>query len=141
MASADLDTVIRKLTKQQNKPLSAAVKATRDRYNTLATRATDAETRQRYRQIAKQLVEEGQTAIRRLQLSADNIADSYARAVRRAIEAPRSAPKPAKKNAREPAKVEAATLAQTKTRTAKATKTKSKQTPARKKATTKKARA
>ncbi len=104
MAGTDLDAVIRKLAKQQNKPLSAAVKSTRDRYNALATKAKDAETRQRYQQIAKQLVEEGQAAIRRLQLSADNIADSYARAMRRVTETALSTPKPARKKETKPAK-------------------------------------
>ncbi len=125
MAGTDLDAVIRKLAKQQNKPLSAAVKSTRDRYNTLATKAKDAETRQRYRQIAKQLVEEGQAAIRRLQLSADNIADSYARAMRRVTETALSAPKPARKK-ETGAKAEAATSARTKASKTKTSKAKAK---------------
>ncbi|MBN9003796.1 MAG: hypothetical protein J0H40_00155, partial [Rhizobiales bacterium] len=37
--------------------------------------------------IAKQATEEGHAAIRRLQMSADNIADSYARSIRRITEA------------------------------------------------------
>ena len=87
MAGADLDAVIRKLAKQQNKTLTAAVKGTRDRYNALASKAKDGEARQRYKQIAKQATEEGHAAIRRLQMSADNIADSYARSIRRITEA------------------------------------------------------
>lgn len=92
MAGADLDAVIRKLAKQQNKALTAAVKGTRDRYNALAAKAKDGETRQRYKAIAKQAAEEGNAAIRRLQMSADNIADSYARAIRRTVEATLAAP-------------------------------------------------
>jgi hypothetical protein len=87
MAGADLDAVIRKLAKQQHKALTAAVKGTRDRYNALAAKAKDGEARQRYKQIARQASEEGGAAIRRLQMSADNIADSYARAIRRITEA------------------------------------------------------
>ncbi len=87
MAGADLDAVIRKLAKQQNKALTAAVKGARDRYNALAAKAKNAGTRQHYKQIAKQATEEGNAAIRRLQMSADNIADSYARAIRRLTEA------------------------------------------------------
>lgn len=86
MAGTDLDAVIRKLAKQQHKTLTAAVKSTRDRYNTLAARTKDGEARQRYKQIARQAAEEGSAAIRRLQMSADNIADSYARAIRRITE-------------------------------------------------------
>ncbi len=104
MAGADLDAVIRKLAKQQNKALTAAVKGTRDRFNALAAKARDGETRQRYKAIAKQAAEEGNAAIRRLQMSADNIADSYARAVRRVTEATLSAPKPAAKKETAPAK-------------------------------------
>lgn len=87
MAGADLDAVIRKLVKQQNKTLKTAVKGTRDRYNALAAKAKDGEARQRYKQIARQAAEEGGAAIRRMQMSADNIADSYARAIRRITEA------------------------------------------------------
>lgn len=104
MAGADLDAVIRKLAKQQNKALTAAVKGTRDRFNALAAKAKDGETRQRYKTLAKQAAEEGNAAIRRLQMSADNIADSYARAVRRVTEATLSAPKPAAKKETAPAK-------------------------------------
>lgn len=109
MAGDDLDAVIRKLAKQQNKALTTAVKGTRDRFNALAAKARDGETRQRYKAIAKQAAEEGNAAIRRLQMSADNIADSYARAVRRVTEATLSAPKPATKKEAAPGKAKAAT--------------------------------
>ena len=106
MAGADLDAVIRKLAKQQHKVLTAAAKGTRDRYNALATKAKDAGARQRYRQIARQAAEEGNAAIRRLQMSADNIADSYARAIRRMTEVTVAAPKsnPVPKKTAAPAK-------------------------------------
>lgn len=106
MASADLDAMIRKLAKQQHKALTAAVKGTRDRYNAQAAKAKDGATRQRYKAIAKQAAEEGNAAIRRLQMSADNIADSYARAIRRVTEAALTAAKesPAPKKAAAPVK-------------------------------------
>lgn len=115
MAGADLDAVIRKLAKQQNKALTAAVKGTRDRFNAQAAKAKDGVTRQRYKAIAKQAAEEGNAAIRRLQMSADNIADSYARAVRRVTEATLSAPKPATKKEAAPGKAKAAAPTKTKT--------------------------
>ncbi|HWV97837.1 MAG TPA: hypothetical protein VN130_11895 [Xanthobacteraceae bacterium] len=87
MASTDLDVIIRQLAKQQHKSLMAAVKAGRSRYLALADKAKDAASRQRYRQMAKHALEEGTACAKRLQMSADNAADSYARAMRRASEA------------------------------------------------------
>jgi hypothetical protein len=123
MAGADLDAMIRKLAKQQHKALTAAVKATRDRFNAQAAKTKDGATRQRFKTIAKQAAEEGNAAIRRLQMSADNIADSYARAIRRVTEAaltsakespaPKTTATPAKKNAKK-AKAKKATTKKTK---------------------------
>lgn len=87
MAGTDLDAIIRQLAKQQHKSLTAAVKAGRDRYLALAGKAKDAAAKQRYRQMARHAMEEGTAAARRLQMSADNAADSYARAMRKATEA------------------------------------------------------
>jgi hypothetical protein len=87
MADADLDVIIRKLAKQQHKSLTAAVKARRARYLALAAKAKDSAGKQRFRQMAAQAFEEGSAAARRLQMSADNVADSYARAMRRAADA------------------------------------------------------
>lgn len=86
MVGTDLDGIIRKLAKQQHKSLTAAVKAGRDRYLALAGKAKDTAAKQRYRQMAKYAMEEGTAAARRLQMSADNAADSYARAMRKAAE-------------------------------------------------------
>jgi hypothetical protein len=87
MADADLDVVIRQLAKQQNKGLLAAVKSRRDRYIGLAAKAKDKETREKYKQIAKDIMLQGAAAAKRLQMSADNAADSYARSMRQAAEA------------------------------------------------------
>jgi hypothetical protein len=101
MAEADLDAVIRQLAKQQNKTLMAAAKRRRDRYAGLAAKAKNKETREKYKQIAKNTMLQGAAAAKRLQISADNAADSYARSMRQAAEA---APvnKPAKKPAKKP---------------------------------------
>ena len=96
MANADLDVVIRHLAKQQHKGLMAAAKSRRDRYISLAAKAKDKETREKYRQIAKNIMLQGTAAAKRLQISADNAADSYARSMRNAAEAA-PARKPAKK--------------------------------------------
>jgi len=87
MADADLDVVIRQLARQQHKGLMAAAKSRRDRYIGLAAKAKDGETRNRYRQIAKNIMLQAAVAARRLQISADNAADSYARSMRHAAEA------------------------------------------------------
>jgi predicted MarR family transcription regulator len=82
MADADLDVVIRHLAKQQNKSLMAAAKTRRDRYIGLATTAKSKESRDRYKQIAKNTMLQATAASKRLQISADNAADSYARSMR-----------------------------------------------------------
>jgi hypothetical protein len=110
MADADLDVIIRKLARQQSKSLTAAVKARRARYLALAAKAKDTVGKQRFREMAKQVFEEGTAAVRRLQMSADNAADSYARAMRRTADTlatrPPAAPKkaPAKTATPKPAK-------------------------------------
>jgi hypothetical protein len=96
MAEADLDVVIRQLAKQQNKALMAAAKSRRGRYLGLAAKAKNKETREKYKQIAKNTMLQGAAAAKRLQISADNAADSYARSMRHAAEAP-PVNKPAKK--------------------------------------------
>ena len=95
MAEADLDAVIRQLAKQQNKGLMAAAKSRRNRYIGLAAKAKNKEAKERYKQIAKNIMLQGTAAAKRLQISADNAADSYARSMRQAAEAP-PAPKAVK---------------------------------------------
>lgn len=84
MADADLDVIIRQLAKQQHKSLMAAAKSRRDRYVNLAAKAKDKPTTDRYKQIAKDTMEQATFAAKRLQISADNAADSYARSMRNA---------------------------------------------------------
>lgn len=95
MADADLDVVIRQLAKQQYKSLMAAAKGRRDRYIGLAAKAKTGEAKARFKLIAKNTMLQAAAAARRLQISADNAADSYARSMRQAAEAP-----PAKKAAK-----------------------------------------
>jgi hypothetical protein len=97
MADADLDVIIRQLAKQQTKTLITAAKARRDRALGLAAKAKDASAKQRFKQIAAATIEQGTAAAKRLQISADNAADSYARALRKAAEAPATKPAPVKK--------------------------------------------
>lgn len=86
MADADLDVVIRQLAKQQNKDILAAAKRRRDRYVSLAAKAKNSETKERYKQIARNTMAQGAAVAKRLQLAADNAADSYARFIRNAAE-------------------------------------------------------
>jgi hypothetical protein len=98
MADADLDVVIRQLAKLQHKTLMAAAKSRRDRYISLAAKAKDKPATDRYKQIAKDTMEQATFAAKRLQISADNAADSYARSMRNAAEAqPVKQAQPAKK--------------------------------------------
>ncbi len=87
MADADLDVVIRQLARQQHKTLMDAAKKRRDRYNGLAAKARDKPNKDRFRQIARDMMAQASAAARRLQISADNAADSYARAMRQAATA------------------------------------------------------
>ena len=87
MADADLDVVIRQLAKQQHKALMVAAKSRRDRYIGLAAKAKTKDAKDRYKQIAKDTMLQGAAAAKRLQISADNAADSYARSMRNAAEA------------------------------------------------------
>jgi hypothetical protein len=117
LAEADLDVIIRSLTKQPNKSLMEAAKKRHGRFMALAASAKDKDARERYKQIAKDTVLHATAAARRLQLTAQNAADSYARAMKRAAEQtpakkaakPPAPPKPAKKVAgKKPAKTKKA---------------------------------
>ena len=103
MAEADLDVVIRLLAKKQNKTLTDAAKKRHGRLMGMAAKAKDKDARNRYKRIAKNTLELARAAARRLQITAENTADSYARSIKKAVE---DAPvtKPAKKA---PAKKEA----------------------------------
>jgi hypothetical protein len=98
MAGADLDAVIRQIAKQNSKNLIAAAKTRRDHFARLAAGAKGAEAKARYKELAKQALALGTAAAQRLQVAADNAADSYARSMRNALAAPPpKVEKPAKK--------------------------------------------
>ncbi|MGA9092084.1 MAG: hypothetical protein WB420_23600 [Bradyrhizobium sp.] len=92
MAEADLDVVIRSIAKKQHKILMDAAKKRHGRLMALAAKARDKETRARYKQTARTTLLMAGAAARRLQVTAENAADSYARAMKKAAEE-----KPAKK--------------------------------------------
>jgi hypothetical protein len=102
MAEADLDVVIRSLAKKQIKTLTDAAKKRHGRLMGMAAKAKDKDAKNRYKHIAKNTLLLARAAVRRLQITAENAADSYARSIKKAAE---DAPvtKPVKK---EPAKKE-----------------------------------
>ena len=82
MADADLDVVIRQLARQLHTGLLTRAKERRDRFNGLAAKAKGKETGDRFKMMAKATMEQAVAAAKRLQMSADNVADSYARSMR-----------------------------------------------------------
>ncbi|MCK1390791.1 hypothetical protein [Bradyrhizobium sp. 1] len=82
MADADLDVVIRQLARQLQTGLMTRAKERRDRFSGLAAKAKSKETGDRFKVLAKATLEQASAAAKRLQMSADNVADSYARAMR-----------------------------------------------------------
>lgn len=88
MADADLDVVIRQLARQLHTGLMTRAKQRRDRFNGLAAKAKGKETSDRFKMMAKATLEQATAAAKRLQMSADNVADSYARAMRLAASTP-----------------------------------------------------
>ena len=86
MAEADLDAVIRDIAKKQNKVLQDAVKKRHDGLMALSAKAKDKGARDRFRQLAKETRVHAAAAVRRLQISAQNAAESYARAIKRVEE-------------------------------------------------------
>jgi hypothetical protein len=88
MADADLDVVIRQIARQTNKTVLAAAKKRRDHFAAQAAKSTDTGKKERFKQLAKDALEHGASAAKRLMISADNAADSYARSMRMAMEAP-----------------------------------------------------
>jgi hypothetical protein len=99
MAEADLDVVIRQIARAQNKGLMAAVKKRRDQIMARAAKAKNKQLRDQFRLMARSTMLLGAAAAKRLQISAENTADSYARAIRNAAEEAVTASKPEKKPA------------------------------------------
>jgi len=106
MAEADLDVVIRSIAKKQVKALTDAARKRQGRLMGMAGKAKDKESRDRYRQLAKTTRELAAAAARRLEITAENTAESYARSIKKAAEelsaakpkeTPAARPKPAGK--------------------------------------------
>ena len=111
MADADLDVVIRQLARQLHTGLMTRAKERRDRFNGLAAKAKSKETGDRFKMMAKATMEQATAAAKRLQMSADNVADSYARSMRLVASTPipakvekKAKEKPVKKAAKAKAK-------------------------------------
>ena len=98
MAEADLDVLIRSIGKKQHKSLMDAAKKRHARLMGLAAKAKNKQAKDRFRQSAKTTLALASAAARRLQVTAENAADSYARAMKRAAQDIKAArEKPAKK--------------------------------------------
>lgn len=86
MAEADLDGVIRSVAKQQIRTLVAAAKKRHGRLMGQAAKARDRDAKARLKDLAKATLELAAAAARRLEITADNAADSYMRAMKRVLE-------------------------------------------------------
>jgi hypothetical protein len=87
MADADLDHIIRQTAKEQSKRVLAAVRQRKAKLTAQAAAAKSPEAKARFRRLAQITAELGEAAAKRLQISADNAADSYARTLRHEIRA------------------------------------------------------
>ena len=95
MAEADLDGVIRSIAKTQHKVLMDAAKKRQGRLMEMAGKAKDKAAKAQLKQTAKDTLLLAGAAARRMQIAAENAADSYARAMKKTLEEPQ-AKKPAK---------------------------------------------
>jgi len=86
MAEADLDVVIRSMARKQVKTLADAAKKRQGRLMGMAGKAKDKASRDRYRQLARTTRELAAAAVRRLEITAENTAESYARAIKKVAE-------------------------------------------------------
>src|ERR1700744_559583 len=86
MAEADLDGVIRSIAKTQHKVLMDAARKRQGRLMELSAKAKDKAAKAQHKQMAKDTLVLAGAAARRMQIAAENAADSYARAVKKAAE-------------------------------------------------------
>jgi hypothetical protein len=86
MAEADLDGVIRSVAKKQIRMLVGAAKKRHGRLMGQAAKAKDRDAKARIKDLAKNTLELAAAAARRLEITADNAADSYMRSMKRVIE-------------------------------------------------------
>jgi hypothetical protein len=86
MAEADLDGVIRSVAKKQIKALVDAARKRHGRLMGQAAKARDKDAKARFKDLARNTLELAAAAARRLEITADNAADSYMRSIKRVIE-------------------------------------------------------
>jgi hypothetical protein len=86
MAEADLDAVIRSIAKKQHKMVMDAARKRHGRWTGMADKSKDKAAKARYKHLAKTTLLLAAAAARRMQIAAENAADSYARAIKRAAE-------------------------------------------------------
>ena len=98
MAEVDLDGVIRSIAKKQHKIVMDAARKRHGWLMGMAAKAKDKAAKARYKHLAKNTLLLAGAAARRLQITAENAADSYARAMKKAAE--EQPAKPAKKAAK-----------------------------------------
>ena len=108
MAEADLDGVIRSVAKKQIKSLVVAAKKRHGRLMGQAARARDKDAKARFKDLAKNTMELAAAAARRLEIKADNAADSYMRSMKRVIEEQAAAKAASERAAKEKAAKEKA---------------------------------
>ena len=111
MAEADLDTLIRSVAKKQIKVLVVAAKKRHGRLMGQAAKAKDKDAKARYKDLARNTLELAAAAARRLEVTADNAADSYKRSIKRIVEEQAAAKIAGEQAAREKAAKEKAAKA------------------------------
>ena len=111
MAESDLDTLIRSVARKQIKMLVVAARKRHGRLMGQAAKAKDKDAKARYKDLAKNTLELAAAAARRLEVTADNAADSYARSIKRIIEEQAAAKLAGEQAAREKAAKEKAAKA------------------------------
>jgi len=108
MAEADLDGVIRSVAKKQIKVLVDAAKKRHGRLMGQAAKAKGKDAKARFKDLAKNTLMLAAAAARRLEVTADNAADSYMRSIKRVIEDQAAAKAATEKAAQEKAASEQA---------------------------------
>jgi hypothetical protein len=111
MAEADLDGVIRSVAKKQIKMLVAAARKRHRRLIGQAAKSKSRDAKARFRDLAKSTLEFAAAAARRLEITADNAADSYMRSMKRLLEEQAAAKAASEQAAREKATREKAAKA------------------------------
>ncbi len=109
MAEADLDGVIRSVAKKQIKVLVDAARKRHGRLMGQAAKAKDKGAKARFKDLAKNTLMLAAAAARRLEVTADNAADSYMRSIKRVIEEQAAAKAATEKAASEQAAKDKAT--------------------------------